>query len=197
MKRKRDTPEDPMSAAPKSGAKKRGMTDLRVKELNPDTDGTNTFKFVSFKDRLKKVRVGTTRLSLAGGLRAQLRDEADEHDATFSFFNESVQKWKELNCTTDYTRFAREVGTLSHSLPMVLFNKEALVEALLKHLAVPDTTAADGLMDAVVGLAKDLEEELYPWFPRVLEAMVPFLDSDDAKAVEVGTPRVGSRTMLY
>jgi hypothetical protein len=67
---------------------------------------------------------------------------------------------------------------------MVLFNKAAIVESLLKHLAVENTTAVDGLMDAIVGLSKDLEEELYPWFPQLLEAMKPFLDSDDAKAVE-------------
>lgn len=70
---------------------------------------------------------------------------------------------------------------------MVLFNKQVLVDSLLKHLEVEGTTAVDGLMDGLVGLAKDLEEELYPWFPQLLEAMVPFLDSDDAKAVEVSS----------
>lgn len=156
----------------------------RVKTLNPDASSAQTFKFVSFRDRLKHVSVSTTRAVLSGGLNPHSLDDERDDDELDSFLAQSISKWKELNCTTDYAKFARDVEPLARNLPMVLFHRDEIARLLVEHLKVEGSTALDGLSEAFVTFARDLEEEFYPLFPDLLAALLPHADSDDAKEVE-------------
>lgn len=45
--------------------------------------------------------------------------------------------------------------------------------------------ALDGLLDLVTKLAKDLEGEFYPYYPRLLSCVIPLVYHQDIKLLEV------------
>jgi len=64
-----------------------------------------------------------------------------------SFFQESLESWKELNLTRHFAIFVREVSEYCHSLPQLLYHKEKVVEILEKHLKVEDSLALEPLLE--------------------------------------------------
>lgn len=54
--------------------------------------------------------------------------------------------WSELNCTLHFTHFRREVDQYTGSLGILLYNKEKVVDVLLRHLEVPNSLALEPLL---------------------------------------------------
>ncbi|KAI8994575.1 armadillo-type protein [Pilobolus umbonatus] len=143
-------------------------------ELNT-TQGSNRFKYQNFKTRVERIKVDIVRRS---GI---IDDEPDEHG---SFFYEALLGWKDLNMTTHFKEFAREITPLVKSLPSIIHHKDTIVDILEKHLKVKDSLALDGLLDLVTKLAKDLEGEFYPYYPRLLSCIIPLVYHQDIKLLE-------------
>lgn len=109
-------------------------------------------------------------------------DEPDEHG---SFFYEALDEWKDLNMTRHFKDFRKEITPLVKSLPSIIHYKEEIVNILEKHIKVKDSMALDGLLDLVTKLAKDLEGEFYPYYPRMLTCILPLVYHRDIKLLEV------------
>ncbi|KAI8146751.1 armadillo-type protein [Fennellomyces sp. T-0311] len=152
-----------------------------MQELNdtPETflaEGTKKrFKFQSFNTLVDRIKVDVVR-------RSRLVDEdPDEFD---SFFYQALLSWKDLNMTKHFTTFQREMTPLAKTLPSIIYHKDQIVNVLEKHLQVQDSMALDALLDLVTKLAKDLEGEFYPYFPRLFAAMLPIVYSRDFRILE-------------
>ncbi|KAL7754393.1 U3 snoRNP protein [Sorochytrium milnesiophthora] len=139
-------------------------------------DGGNRFKYRNFSDRLKSIRIdvnhriGEVHVAPESG-----------HD---SFIAESLEQWKELNCTADFTRFVREVQPLVRSLPLVLYNKDKLVDIFVRHLGVVNSGAYEPILSMLPMLAKDLRGEFYPYLETILTAVLPLTRSQDPETLE-------------
>ena len=112
-----------------------------------------------------------------------LLDEGFDDDFG-SHFEAQLSKWGELNLTTDFTGFLRDVQGSIGSLALVLHNKDVLVDALLQRLT-RGSLAIKPLCACMAALARDLRQEFYPYLqPRVLPVLFQLLDVQDAEQLE-------------
>ncbi|GBB97092.1 hypothetical protein RclHR1_02910020 [Rhizophagus clarus] len=143
------------------------------KELNSG-DGKNRYKYQPFNVRVKSIKINASR-----------RDKiTPDSEALDSFFQESLESWKELNLTRHFAIFVREVSQYCQSLPQLLYHKEKIVEILENNLKVEDSLALEPLLDLVTKLAKDLEIEFYSYFERIFACIIPLTKHRDIKTLE-------------
>ncbi|KAI9221922.1 hypothetical protein BC828DRAFT_414454 [Blastocladiella britannica] len=152
--------------------------------------GANRWKFKSFNDLIKTIRIDVKKTSLArnamvddGDAPAAADASVDIHD---SHFVNAIAAWQELNCTEHFSQFVRQVMPMTQSLTLVIHHKDTLVAALLHHLAVKDSLALEPLLDLIVMLAKDLRQDLFSDLGAIIRAIHPILRIHDAKTVAHG-----------
>ncbi|KAI7902962.1 armadillo-type protein [Cokeromyces recurvatus] len=143
-------------------------------ELNTG-QGTNRFKYQSFKTRVERIKVDVVRRSRI------VEDEPDYHG---SFFYEALLQWKDLNLTRHFKDFLKEITPLVKSLPSIIYHKETIITIFEKHLQVNESMALDGILDLITKLAKDLEGEFYPYYTRLLSRILPLVYQKDIKLLE-------------
>ncbi|KAJ3375731.1 U3 snoRNP protein [Allomyces arbusculus] len=137
--------------------------------------GANRFKYRSFADRLKNVHIDVTRTAI--GVR-------HEDDDAGSFFLGSLTQWEDLNCTAEFSSFLRQVRPLAQSLPMVLFHKRRIVDALVARLVPDAPLSLEPLLSLTANLAKDLRHELFEFLPEIVTALMPLLRVRDSDVIE-------------
>ncbi|KAJ3146988.1 U3 snoRNP protein [Geranomyces michiganensis] len=71
------------------------------------------------------------------------------------------------------------------SLVMLLQQKSTVVALILKHLAEPSHLAVEPLLDLTALLARDLQEELYPYFPGICTATLELLENSELRIAEL------------
>uniref|UniRef100_A0A182M7T1 Uncharacterized protein n=1 Tax=Anopheles culicifacies TaxID=139723 RepID=A0A182M7T1_9DIPT len=138
---------------------------------------SNAFHFKSFRERIDDIDVRRGAL-----YRVETDYELPEsEDGTF--FQQSLVKWSIQNLTDEYIAYQRGFKETA-TLPLLLFNKEAIVKHLTKCLAKATDDALQPLLELVVALAKDMRKEFRPYFAGLFEVVVQFLYSDSADRVE-------------
>uniref|UniRef100_A0A182JXZ5 Uncharacterized protein n=1 Tax=Anopheles christyi TaxID=43041 RepID=A0A182JXZ5_9DIPT len=138
---------------------------------------SNAFHFKSFRERINDIDVRRGAL-----YRVETDYEAPEsEDGTF--FQQALVKWSVQNLTDEYTAYQRGFKETA-TLPLLLFNKEAIVNHLSKCLEKATDDALEPLLELVVALAKDMRKEFRPYFTGLFEVIVQFLYSNSADRVE-------------
>ncbi|KAG0255909.1 U3 snoRNP protein [Mortierella polycephala] len=151
------------------------MQDSAVaKDLN-EGQGANRYKYQSFNARVSQLKIKITR-------QVGLKESATV--ATGSFFNDSLEEWKELNLSAPFVRFGMDVKNYCQTLPQLLYHKEQVVEVLIKTLNEGNVLALEPVLDLTTQLSKDLDTELYPYLERILAAILPLLDLRDVNVIE-------------
>ncbi|KAI8909755.1 armadillo-type protein [Gorgonomyces haynaldii] len=130
-----------------------------VKELNT-TEGKNRFKFQSFNDRIKAIKIS---------VHSTKRLDTEE-----SFFIDCLEKWMDRNLTLPYTDFRHSVDQYSGSLAQILHHKKEIVELLGIYLR--DPLSAEACMELTASLAMDLQDEFYPHFPVLFHEIVKLVN---------------------
>ncbi|KAJ3332477.1 U3 snoRNP protein, partial [Blyttiomyces sp. JEL0837] len=100
-----------------------------------------------------------------------------------SFFVEGLASWKDLNSTADFKAFLKEVANYAQSLQQVLYHRERIVELMLKYMT-PEGLAIESLLNLVTVLARDLQEEFYPYYLRTLKVILTLIGKNDANRIE-------------
>ncbi|OAD76655.1 hypothetical protein PHYBLDRAFT_109385, partial [Phycomyces blakesleeanus NRRL 1555(-)] len=95
-----------------------------------------------------------------------------------------LEQWKELNLTKHFQTFEREITPLVKTLASIVYYKDKIIDILEKHLKVPDSLALDGLLDLITKLARDLEGDFYPYFPRLFACIIPLVYHRDVRLLE-------------
>ncbi|KAI8801037.1 hypothetical protein BJ742DRAFT_716305 [Cladochytrium replicatum] len=146
---------------------------MDAKELNT-TEGANKFRFRSFADRVQSIKINVH-------IRISKHDDNEDED---SYFHNALVKWRDLNCTITFKNFVREVNPFAKSLPLILFHKAGIVEALIRTLNEGEQLAREPLLDLVTCLAHDLQEEFYEYFTRVYICITSLLPGASVQDVE-------------
>jgi len=141
----------------------------RVKEVDTSS-GRRRYRFVSFTERLGKVKIRDVFRQFE-----QSRSTPEDGSAT-SWFSARLTHWREFNHTGDFNALNRDLYPFVHSLAEVLFNKEKIVDILLQHALTPDSRALEAILDLLSNLARDLRQEFYPFYPRILGVLVELID---------------------
>ncbi|KAK9695959.1 U3 snoRNP protein [Basidiobolus ranarum] len=145
-----------------------------VKELNTG-EGENRWKYQPFKSRVEKLHIDIVH---------RVRPVTEEPEDADTFFNEALQSWKELNCTTNFAEFYVKVEKHTQSLAQLLYHKENVIDILEEHLKVEDSLALEPLLNLVTMLAKDLQEEFFPYYERMLACIIPLVKHKDVNILE-------------
>ncbi|EDQ86381.1 uncharacterized protein MONBRDRAFT_11008 [Monosiga brevicollis MX1] len=152
-------------------------------------EGKNRHRFLSFADQLKRIQNEAIRPL------HQVFEEVTEDTTTF--FDEALDKWRELNLTSHFESFTRDVRGLSGSLPLLVHHQGKLIDALLHHLTVPKSRALDALLDLTVQLARDLRDEFYQHFDRVFETMLQLLNPSSREDLESNLVKHAFTTLSF
>ena len=102
-----------------------------------------------------------------------------------SFFQQRLEELRELDLSEAFVSAARTLTPMVQTLPLLLFNKEAVLNLLLAGIRVPGTLALGSLLSLVAALARDLQAEVYPLFPAILDCLVDVMDPSDSDGLEV------------
>ncbi|ORY03876.1 hypothetical protein K493DRAFT_276201 [Basidiobolus meristosporus CBS 931.73] len=145
-----------------------------AKELNTG-EGENRWKYQPFKARVEKLHIDVIH---------RVRPVTEEPEDADTFFNEALQSWRELNCTTHFAEFYVSVEKYTQSLAQLLYHKERVVEILEQHLSVEDSLALEPMLNLVTMLAKDLQEEFFPFYERMLACIIPLVKHRDVNILE-------------
>ncbi|XP_075712813.1 small subunit processome component 20 homolog [Rhinoderma darwinii] len=135
----------------------------------------NTFKFLTFSERLANVNIDI--------IHRIDRTESYSEDVE-TYFYEGLQKWKDLNLTENFVTFYREVSSKCQSFHLLVYHQHAIVQSLKKHLQVKNSLAYQPLLDLVVQLARDLQADFYPHFQDFFKAISSLLDTKDTEQIE-------------
>ncbi|TPX64406.1 hypothetical protein SpCBS45565_g05899 [Spizellomyces sp. 'palustris'] len=150
------------------------MLQPAVKELNT-TDGSNRFRFQSFHDRIKTVKIDVAH---------RVRQHGPIEDEDGSFFKDALDRWVEVNCTGHFNSFVRDVRPLSMSLVQILYHKDAMMTLIMRHLQIPDSLAYEPILELTVALARDLQDDFHPYIRPLFEIIVGLLQNSDIKLTE-------------
>lgn len=135
----------------------------------------NTFKFLTFSERLANVNIDIIhRIDRIGSNSGEVE----------TYFYEGLQKWRELNLTQHFVTFYREVCNKCQSFNQLVHHQDMIVQSLKTHLQVKNSLAYQPLLELVVQLARDLQTDFYPHFQDFFCTATSLLDSKDTELLE-------------
>ncbi|XP_017079026.1 small subunit processome component 20 homolog [Drosophila eugracilis] len=146
--------------------------------LAEKTKDTNTFRFKSFGDRVNEIDLRHLALYHIGH-----RNEELEEEENATYFQQTIQKWNVLNLTEEYNYFSKRCRKIV-TLPQLLHQKDFVVDLLLERLSTATNLSQQPLLELLYVLARDLREEFYPYFQRVLDRLICLLNTQDAEQLE-------------
>ncbi|KAI1314951.1 U3 snoRNP protein [Mortierella claussenii] len=154
------------------------MEESAIAKVLNEGQGANRYKaslYQSFNARVNQLKIKITR---------QVGLKESGAVTTGSFFNDALEEWKELNLSAPFVRFGLEVRNYCQTLPQLLYHKEQVINLLVKNLEEGNVLALEPILDLTTQLSKDLDGELYVYFDRILEAILPLVEFRDVKVIE-------------
>jgi U3 small nucleolar RNA-associated protein 20 len=136
---------------------------------------TNLFKFVSFTERISKLRIDVVH---------KIEKRSDIPEESDTFFQEGLAKWSELNCSLDFQAFYKEVNGLVRSLSLLVHHQKTVVEILQRYLRKKNSLALDALLELCVELSRDLQGDFSQYFTQFLKIIAGHLNTKDAQKIE-------------
>ncbi|XP_073844467.1 small subunit processome component 20 homolog [Musca autumnalis] len=146
-------------------------------EFNEKTKNSNTFRFKSFAERVNEIDLRRLALYHIGHENEELGEENE------TYFHQTLRKWMVLNLTTEFSQFSRKVLKVV-TLPQLLHQKDFVIDTLLDKLSCATNLSLQPLLELLYVLARDLREEFYPYFQRVLDRLICLLNTQDAEQLE-------------
>jgi U3 small nucleolar RNA-associated protein 20 len=141
----------------------RGRPEKHFRAKNAkSTPSSRKHHFESFSQRIGKLSIDPVR---------RVRRPADDDGnvtTNFSYFKTSLDDWKDRNISEGFTRFAREVASLSESLPQVLHHSDRILKILLEYIEKGDVWSLEPLLSLVGHFAHDLGVRFEKHFARTV-----------------------------
>ncbi|KAG0304218.1 U3 snoRNP protein [Dissophora globulifera] len=151
------------------------MEDSATAKVLNEGQGANRYKYQSFNVRVNQLKIKITR---------QVGTTEASTVTSGSFFNDSLEEWKELNLSAPFVRFGLDVRNYCQTLPQLLYHKDDVVQLLINHLNEANVLALEPILDLTTQLAKDLDQELFPYFDSLLAAILPLVEFRDVSVIE-------------
>uniref|UniRef100_W8AID2 Small subunit processome component 20 n=1 Tax=Ceratitis capitata TaxID=7213 RepID=W8AID2_CERCA len=147
-------------------------------EIMQKTKNSNTFRFKSFADRVNEIDIRRLALYRIGHENEDLPEEENE-----THFHQTLKKWIVLNLTDEFGQFSRKCLKIV-TLPQLIHKKDFVVDLLLERLATATNLSLQPLLELLYVLGRDLREDFYPYFQRVLDRLICLLNTQDAEQLE-------------
>jgi U3 small nucleolar RNA-associated protein 20 len=139
---------------------------LRVGKVRKGgTPSTRKHYFEGFSERIAKLKIEPVRRG-----RSTILDDA-ELDASFSYFRDSFVEWRDLNISTAFTLFARQVAPLCDSLPQVLHHSDRIFALLVEYIEKGDQNSEEPLLSLLAHFAHDLGVQFEKHFAQAVKTV--------------------------
>lgn len=124
------------------------------------TTSSRKHRFESFNQRIAKLNIDP--------IRRRQRNQVQDDDLTesASFFNLSLDRWRELNLSENFTSFVREVEPMCNSLPQILHYHQRIFDILVSYIGKRDSLCLEPLLDLLSNFAHDLGVRFEDHFPK-------------------------------
>jgi U3 small nucleolar RNA-associated protein 20 len=136
-----------------------------VKGGKGGTPSSRNHHFESFSQRIAVLKIEPVRRG-----RNTILD-AGELDGGFSYFCEALAEWRDLNLSTVFARFARQVAPLCASLPQLLHHSPRILDLLVEYIETADSHSEEPLLSLLAHFAHDLGANFEPHFERAVKAV--------------------------
>ena len=114
------------------------------------TTSLRKHRFESFNQRISKLHIDPIRRSR--------RNEVEAGDLTgsASFFKASLDRWKDINLSDNFTSFVREIEPICNSLVQILHYNQRVFDLLVNYIGKRDSLSLEPLLDLLGNFAHDL-----------------------------------------
>ncbi|GEQ70625.1 hypothetical protein JCM33374_g4303 [Metschnikowia sp. JCM 33374] len=123
--------------------------------------------FRSFKERIDSMKIEPNR---------KLNTRAHDYVET-SHFLATLEHWKEVNISGDFTAFVREVEPLCQTLAQILHHQETIFTSLHDHIEINDINSIQPLLELLSQFIHDLGPDFMPFYNRFLHLVVTLSQS--------------------
>ncbi|CAF9926057.1 MAG: U3 snoRNP protein [Alectoria fallacina] len=120
------------------------------KLLKGGTTSTRKHRFQSFNQRISKLNIDPIRRSRRNPV------EADDLTASASFLRASLDRWKDLNLSENFTSFVQEIEPICNSLAQILHYNQRIFDILEYYIEKRDSLSLEPLLDLLGNFAHDL-----------------------------------------
>ena len=128
----------------------------------------NRFRFETFAARIDSISIESLR-HVGGYTGSGPNDNG-------SWLELSLREWQELDCTAPFRALCKQLRPLVGPLPLILLYKRNISDLLVQYLMDDKAALAwKSISNLVAMLAKDLDEEFYPHFLSLFDALLNVL----------------------
>ncbi|KAK3652729.1 U3 snoRNP protein [Elasticomyces elasticus] len=131
-------------------AKKPSKVVKPMKKRRRTTTTTKNFRFQGFTERIANLKIDPIRR------RRGIEGDEELTEETATYFGRSLSEWRDLNLSTTFTYFIKDVAPLCDSLPMVLHNQHTIMDLLVTYIEKADALAMEPLLSLLSHFAHDL-----------------------------------------
>ena len=126
------------------------------------TTSTRKHRFESFNQRVAKLNIDP--------IRRRRRNEVIEEalQVSASYFKVSLDRWKDLNLSENFTSFVREIDPICSSLPQLLHHNTRIFDTLASYIDRRDSSSLEPLLDLLSNLAHDLGVKFEDHFSKAV-----------------------------
>ena len=96
-----------------------------------------------------------------------------------SFFQEGLNKWRELNSAEHWLAAASALSPLCQTLPLLVHHREEVLGVLLGGLRMEAALSLEPLLELIGTLARDLQADFLPALDSVLTALADLVDEGE------------------
>ncbi|EPX71364.1 U3 snoRNP protein Utp20 [Schizosaccharomyces octosporus yFS286] len=140
------------------------------------SNSTKNYVFLPFSKRVDNLKIDVAH---------KVRRAADIEDENLeSYFISCLNKWVELNLSTHFTSFLREVSPYTQSLPQLIFHQETIFSILEKYASEGNSLSLQPLLELITQFARDLTTEFAVYVDRTLLLLSKLVRSTELEVVD-------------
>ena len=142
------------------------------KNIKGGTPSTRKHKFESFTQRIASLKIDPVRRS-----RRQNVDNHNDESST-TYFRTSLDSWRDINLSENFTAFVKEVEPFCDSLAEILYHQQKIMDFLVRHIEKGDVLSLEPLLSLTSHLAHDLGARFEMHFARATTLITSLATKD-------------------
>ena len=146
----------------------------------------NKFRYLSFKDKINDLKIEPFK-----DLKKKHFNITDK-----SHLYETFQYWSDINLSGNYDSFQRETEQYIKNLPTILYNKEKILNNLIRYIDLHDELSLQPLCELLSQLVHDLNEDFLPFYLESLNCLIS-LTKDSIVRQKVKAFEYGFNSLIY
>ncbi|CUM65326.1 uncharacterized protein PRCAT00002961001 [Priceomyces carsonii] len=132
----------------------------KVKKVK-STHSNRRHAFLSFRERVESIKIEPSLL-----LGVKVYDNVES-----SHFLSTLEHWKEVNLSENFTTFLATVEPYCYTLAQVIHHKGRIFDALFLHIERNDINSIQPLLELLAQFIHDLGEDFMVFYPSTLELL--------------------------